>query len=327
MKKENIKIRTIKTNVKGTIIEFDEYYMVDPKTGEEVFDRDLEIENDTRLYDIYKKQMNLLTSSEIKNIRKKYDMNQKEFALSIGVGEITIHRFENGSIQTDSVDSIIRLSEDPNIMYSLLVKNKTNLADDIYNKFLNKVNILKKLKEHRIADFNINDYKDLIFETELVSNVTNELINEYNKEIDNLSKKYGIKDNCEVAEYITPLKLQKLLYYVQGLSLRIFDKPAFINNISAWQYGPVIEEVYKKYKGRTPIQSTKTNYQVNEGLKKIIQLVVSSYGKIEAESLINLTHEEDPWINTENGYTISIDKIKEYFNKIYNIIYNINTFN
>lgn len=327
MKKENIKIRTIKTNVKGTIIEFDEYYMVDPKTGEEVFDRDLEIENDTRLYDIYKKQMNLLTSSEIKNIRKKYDMNQKEFALSIGVGEITIHRFENGSIQTDSVDSIIRLSEDPNIMYSLLVKNKTNLADDIYNKFLNKVNILKKLKEHRIADFNINDYKDLIFETELVSNVTNELINEYNKEIDNLSKKYGIKDNCEVAEYITPLKLQKLLYYVQGLSLRIFDKPAFINNISAWQYGPVIEEVYKKYKGRTPIQSTKTNYQVNEGLKKIIQLVVSSYGKIEAESLINLTHEEDPWINTENGYTISIDKIKEYFNKVYNIIYNINTFN
>ena len=318
MKKENIKIRTIKTNVKGTIIEFDEYYMVDPKTGEEVFDRDLEIENDTRLYDIYKKQMNLLTSSEIKNIRKKYDMNQKEFALSIGVGEITIHRFENGSIQTDSVDSIIRLSEDPSIMHSLLVKNKANLADDIYNKFLNKVNTLKKLKEHRIADFNINDYKDLIFETELVSNVTNELINEYNKEIDNLSKKYGIKDNCEVAEYITPLKLQKLLYYVQGLSLRIFDKPAFINNISAWQYGPVIEEVYKKYKGRTPIQSTKTNYQVNEGLKKIIQLVVSSYGKIEAESLINLTHEEDPWINTENGYTISIDKIKEYFNKVYN---------
>ena len=318
MKKENIKIKTIKNNIKGTIIEFDEYYMVDPKTGEEVFDRDLEIENDTRLYDIYKKQMNLLTSSEIKNIRKKYDMNQKEFALSIGVGEITIHRFENGSIQTDSVDSIIRLSEDPSIMHSLLVKNKANLADDIYNKFLNKVNTLKKLKEHRIADFNINDYKDLIFETELVSNVTNELINEYNKEIDNLSKKYGIKDNCEVAEYITPLKLQKLLYYVQGLSLRIFDKPAFINNISAWQYGPVIEEVYKKYKGRTPIQSTKTNYQVNEGLKKIIQLVVSSYGKIEAESLINLTHEEDPWINTENGYTISIDKIKEYFNKVYN---------
>lgn len=52
--------------------------------------------------------MNLLTSSEIKDIRKKYDMSQKEFALAIGIDEITIHRLENGSIQTKSVDSIIK---------------------------------------------------------------------------------------------------------------------------------------------------------------------------------------------------------------------------
>ncbi len=141
--RENIKIRKTKVDVKGKIIEFDEYYMIDPKTGEEVFDRNIEIENDTRLYDIYKKQMNLLTSSEIKNIRKKYDMNQKEFALAIGVGEITVHRFENGSIQTESVDSIIRLSEDPDIMYNLLIKNQANLSDSDFNSFLTKVSILK----------------------------------------------------------------------------------------------------------------------------------------------------------------------------------------
>ena len=85
--------------------------MVDPITGEEIFDRNIEIENDIRLYDIYKKQMNLLTSLEIKNIRKKYGMNQKEFALSIGVDETTLQRIENGSIQSESVDSIIRLSK------------------------------------------------------------------------------------------------------------------------------------------------------------------------------------------------------------------------
>ena len=107
-KRENIKIRKVEANVKGINIKFDEYYKINPVTGEEVFDRDLEIENDTRLYDIYKKQMNLLTSTEIKDIRKKYDMNQKEFALAIGIDEITIYRLENGSIQTKSVDSIIK---------------------------------------------------------------------------------------------------------------------------------------------------------------------------------------------------------------------------
>ena len=72
-----LKQEELKLMLRGKIIEFDEYYMIDPATGEEVFDRNIEIENDARLYDIYKKQMNLLTSSEIKNIRKKYDMNQK----------------------------------------------------------------------------------------------------------------------------------------------------------------------------------------------------------------------------------------------------------
>lgn len=315
--RENIKIRRIEANVKGKIIEFDEYYMIDPVTGEEVFDRTLEIENDARLYDIYKKQMNLLTSSEIKNIRKKYDMNQKEFALSIGVGEITIHRFENGSIQTESVDSIIRLSEDPDIMYNLLIKNQTNLSDTDFNCFLKKVSMLKRLKQHKIAKFNINDYINLNFETETVDNVTNQLIIEYNTQIDNVSKKYGIEDNCGAAEYITPLKLQKLLYYIQGIALRIYGKPAFSNDISALQYGPVVEEIYKQYKGRNPISTPKTDYEVCDGLKKIIQLVVSSYGQIEAGTLIDLTHDEDPWIKSINSGTISIELIKDYFNKVY----------
>ncbi len=137
--KENIKIRKVKTNVKGKTIEFDEYYLIDPITGEEVFDRNIEIENDIRLYDIYKKEMNLLTSDEIKNIRKKYDMNQKEFALSIGVEETEVHRFENGSIQTESVDLVIKLSENPNIMYDLLIKNKSNLSENAYKRILRKV--------------------------------------------------------------------------------------------------------------------------------------------------------------------------------------------
>ncbi len=317
MKRENMKTRKIEANVKGKIIEFDEYYMVDSITGEEVFDRNIEIENDIRLYDIYKKQMNLLTSSEIKTIRKKYEMNQKEFALSIGVGEITIHRFENGSIQTESVDSIIRLSEDPDIMYNLLIKNQTNLSDNDFNRFLKKVITLKKLKQHKIAHFNINDYAHFNFKTESIHNVTNQLIIEYNTEIDNISKKYGIEDNCGAAEYITPLKLQKLLYYIQGMTLRIYNQPAFTNNISAWQYGPVVEEVYHQYKGRSPISTPKTDDEVCDGLKKIIELVVSSYGKIEAESLITLTHDEDPWINSTNGGTISTEQIKEYFDKVY----------
>ena len=317
--KDEVKTRKIVTNVKGLDIEFDEYYKVDPDTGEELFDRDLEIENDIRVYDIYKKEMNLLTSEDIKNIRNKYSMSQKEFALSLGVGEVTIHRFENGSIQTEAVDSIIRLSEDPNIMYSLLLKNKDSLDNEYYNIFINRINRMMDLKKHRIADFNINDFLNINFKTEDVNNVCLELIMDYNSQIDKISEEYGIKDKCNEAEYITPLKIQKLLYYIQGLSLFIYNKPAFLSPISAWQYGPVVEEIYKKYNGRNPIYLKNSDIKVSDGLKKIINLVINSYGQIEANRLISLTHEEDPWINSINSETkkISIDMIRNYFIEVY----------
>ena len=318
MSNENIKIRRVKANVKGKIIEFDEYYMIDDKTKEEIFNRDIEIENDIRLYDLYKKQMNLLTSSEIKSIRKKYNMTQKEFALAIGVGEITIHRFENGSIQTDSVDSIIRLSEDPNIMASLILKNKVNFSQQDFNKFYQKIDALKKLKHHKIASFNKEDFINLNFATDDVSNVANQLIIEYNTQIDKISEEYGIETSSAISEYITPLKLQKLLYYIQGLALNIYEKPAFFDNIYAWQYGPVVEKIYKKYKGSKPILTPKESIKISVGLQKIIELVVSSYGQIEAKSLIDLTHDEEPWLNSNESKLINPDLIKNYFDKVYN---------
>lgn len=317
--KRIIKTRKVKAEVKGKIIEFDELYMLDSNTNEEIFNRNLEIENDIRLYDIYKEQEGLLTSTQIKNIRKKYNMSQKEFALAIGVGEVTIHRFENGSIQTASVDSIIRLSANPDIMADLLNKNKANFQDDDeFNKLMSQIKKLKKLKQHRIAKFDIKSFSDLTFKTARVENVTNQLIIEYNTQVDNVSKKYKISDNCGTAEYITPLKLQKLLYYIQGLALRIYDKPAFYDNIEKWSYGPVVEKIYHKYKkGRAPILTPEHSLEVSPGTKKIIQLVVSSYGKLEAGSLVDLTHDETPWLEASNDQNISEKKIKEYFNEVY----------
>lgn len=42
------------------------------------------------------------------------------------------------------------------------------------------------------------------------------------------------------AEYISNLKLQKLLYYAQGCYLALRDKSLFCDNILAWKHGPVV---------------------------------------------------------------------------------------
>ncbi|HIR58426.1 MAG TPA: DUF4065 domain-containing protein [Candidatus Onthousia excrementipullorum] len=315
MKNNNLRVRKVKVQVKDKIISYDEYYLVD-ELGEEIFNREIEIENDNRLYNTYKKQKNLLTSTEIKEIRKKYGLTQKEYAFIIGVGEITIHRFEKGAIQTEAVDSIMRLSNNPNNMYFLLLKNKNNITDSLYKSTLNKVQELITLKRHELIDINAFDKKLLSFKEENAIDVAENIIKIYNEKVDKLVKEYNI-----VPEYITNLKLQKLLYYVQAISLQVFEKLAFKEKIMAWSYGPVVNEVYQKYKENhsNEIKIDGKVKKISSGLEKVINEVIDSYGSMEANKLIDFTHEEEPWKNTEINKEIKTDIIKKYFNKVYEV--------
>ena len=47
---------------------------------------------------------------------------------------------------------------------------------------------------------------------------------------------------------VSNLKLQKLLYYVQGWHLGIYGEPVFSQPIQAWIHGPVVPYVFGKFK-------------------------------------------------------------------------------
>ena len=80
-----------------------------------------------------------------------------------------------------------------------------------------------------------------------------------------------------VPEYITNLKSQKLLYFVQAMCLMIFDKRAFPEKILAWPYGPVVNEVYQQYKQNHAgeINSKSNVKELSSGLYKIIDEVIN----------------------------------------------------
>lgn len=88
----------------------------------------------------------LLTSKEIKDIRKKYDLTQSELAYLLNLGEVTITRYETKQIQDASVDNMLReLNDNPLLALKLLEKNK--------NKFKRYEEIENKIKE--IIDKNV----------------------------------------------------------------------------------------------------------------------------------------------------------------------------
>jgi uncharacterized phage-associated protein len=123
----------------------------------------------------------------------------------------------------------------------------------------------------------------------------------------------------DIGDSITNLKLQKLLYYAQGFSLVLFNKPLFKENIEAWAHGPVVPQIYHKYKeyGAKPLEPPPTmDFAMYDGdVKDLLNKVYELYGQFSAWKLRDMTHEEDPWIKGNNRVDkiIKEDDLKRYF--------------
>ena len=119
---------------------------------------------------------------------------------------------------------------------------------------------------------------------------------------------------------ISNLKLQKILYFVQAYFLLNSDGkcPCFDEKIEAWDFGPVVPEAYHEFKqygsGNIPFVKSYLDYedehdiwsirriafedkQISQKDKMMIDAVVDEFSAFSATSLVNLTHNQDPWTN------------------------------
>ena len=113
---------------------------------------------------------------------------------------------------------------------------------------------------------------------------------------------------------ITPLKMQKLVYFAHGWHLALFGQPLMMEPIQAWRYGPVVGSLYRLFRsfGSNPITEhacviSQDGYVpaqlANEGLdgevaraKAVIERVWKEYGGFTASQLTTLTHSSNsPW--------------------------------
>lgn len=126
-------------------------------------------------------------------------------------------------------------------------------------------------------------------------------------------------NNCQ--KDISNLKLQKILYYIQGYYLKRYNKVAFDAKIHNWPYGPVIKDVYYEYNiyGSKNIvlndEIENLEIKLRSSLKDLVLKILSKCSDISALQLANKTHSETPWANTHIGQEIPNDLIYDYFSK------------
>ena len=120
-------------------------------------------------------------------------------------------------------------------------------------------------------------------------------------------------------EFISNLKLQKLVYYAQGLSLALYGKPLFLEDVEAWTYGPVIPELYHAYKEHgsngIPANPEFDPQGIDEDTRSFLDEIYTVFGQFSAPRLIDISHSDDCWSEESIGKVISHESMARALKK------------
>lgn len=132
-----------------------------------------------------------------------------------------------------------------------------------------------------------------------------------------IARKILSRVDVEHGDTISNLKLQKLLYYVQGFHLASFGHALFEEDMIAWTYGPVVPEVYdayKKYRHRDiNTEGIVDDVELQPQEAALFDKVYLEYSRYSAVALMQMTHTAGPWLNHNVGEVLPKDEIRSYF--------------
>ncbi len=104
--------------------------------------------------------------------------------------------------------------------------------------------------------------------------------------------KYIISQCLSLGKPVSNLKLQKMMYFLWVDFYKQTGRRLFLDNICAWQLGPVVPEVYYEYcsyAGRPIQRAYTTNIGGEDG--QIINRILADYVNVPANVLVDRTHE------------------------------------
>ena len=79
-------------------------------------------------FNLYRERHGLMSPEEMRVLRGRYGLGVRPFSLLLGWGEITLHRYESGSLQDAAHEGALRLAEEPGNIRILLHANGHRLT-------------------------------------------------------------------------------------------------------------------------------------------------------------------------------------------------------
>lgn len=237
--------------------------------GSLVFVPEISDDNLRSLYNIFREENGIVSLDVICAIPEKYDIGKRPLSLLLGWGELTFSRYCDGDIPTRQYSDILqRIYNEPQFYSELLEANKANLKSQrTYEKTRRAV--------------------DALLSVDTPSNSKINTVIQY------------LLYQCED---ITPLALQKALYYIQGFHFAFYRTFLFPEDCQAWTHGPVYRDIYFRYRDYRfdPIEKTTTfdTSVFSASEKAICDSVINNLCCYSGKILERFTHNEAPWLTT-----------------------------
>jgi len=297
---------------KGVEVEFTANYEYCPNTDEYIESEEMIRANSLAVKDAYRKIVGLLTSEDIKNIREKYEISQKDFSEVLDWGRATITRYENHQVQDRAHDDILRkIDSDPKWLLDLLKRAKGSLSPKAYAKYYHEINEQYSIKKNQyLIDAIYAIYADFTEDiitgyTELNLDKVVEVINYLAERVSSLHK----------------VKLMKMLWYPDILHFKRHGKSITGLAYSALPLGAVPEgyeqivlldgvsfdtvlyndNIAYKFKPTPGFEIKKLSDSEIESIDKI----VSEIGNLSTEQIVMKMHDEEAYNCTPSNCLIS----------------------
>ena len=247
----------------------------------------------------YRESEGIISIRDIECLMDLYHIGKAPLSLALGFGEVTITRYLAGQVPSFEYSQIMQNAlRSPEFMISKLRENREKIGNTAFKKAMKEA----------------MDLKDLF-------RISNPLL---------LTISYIFEKSKEV----TPLALQKLLYFIQGFHLAKFGIPLYEEDCCAWVHGPVYESVYNLFKEfkYNPIEDDRFVLLKNRHKELVpevcdlIDVVLDSFGNYSGKYLESITHSELPWKEAREGLldceyshvVISKDCMKKYYKEMDN---------
>ena len=302
--------RKNRIEIKGVEVEYDEKYYKCPKFNDEESEfgsAKILDENLLNARNEYRKKCGLLTSNEIANIRKEYGLSQVELSRLLGLGDVTIARYETKAIQEPVYDNLLRrINQYPMEMLELLDRNREKFTNERYEEIRTMIieNQNKFGEEYEKRRLLLNDY--VAFQ-ELSYNNGFKVV-----DIDLIEK--IVSYIAFTRENLYKTILMKFLWYIDRISFKRYGKSitglVYIHeNYGALPIGHYnliglknikSEEIIENgiYKIRIKPSERVNFYDLDKDVKDIIDEVLMKFKDMDTNEIVEVMHSEEEYRNT-----------------------------